>query len=52
MFGPFDEEFDVNNNGIMEDEEKAAEAAYIHYIAEKDSENENGDDDTEISESI
>lgn len=35
-FGPYDKQFDFNQNGIMEDEEKAAEAAYIRHLVEKE----------------
>ncbi len=35
-FGPYDKEFDVNHNGIMEEDEKAAEAAYIRHMVEKE----------------
>lgn len=33
-FGPYDKEFDINKNGIMENDERAAEAAYIRHIVE------------------
>lgn len=33
-FGPYDKQFDVNQNGIMETSEKAAEAAYIRHLVE------------------
>lgn len=33
-FGPYDKQFDLNNNGIIEDDEKAQEAAYIRHIVE------------------
>ena len=36
MFGPYDKKFDKNKNGIMEDDEKLEEQAYIRYLAEKD----------------
>lgn len=35
MFGPYDKKFDKNKNGIMEDDEKLEEQAYIRYLAEK-----------------
>ena len=38
MFGPYDKKFDKNKNGIMEDDEKLEEQAYIRYLAEKDDE--------------
>lgn len=41
-FGPYDEQFDINHNGIMEEEEKAAEAAYIRHISEKDKDEADG----------
>ena len=34
MFGPYDKKFDKNKNGIMEDDEKLEEQAYIRYLAE------------------
>ena len=37
-FGPYDKQFDFNNNGVMEEEEKAAEAAYIRHLVEKEKE--------------
>lgn len=40
-FGPYDKQFDFNQNGIMEEDEKAAEAAYIRYLVEKEN-NDNG----------
>lgn len=45
MFGPYDEEFDKNHNGVMEDDEKVAEAAYIRYMSEKDAEYDEADED-------
>lgn len=44
-FGPYDKQFDFNQNGIMEEEEKAAEAAYIRHLVEE--ENENREDEEE-----
>ena len=44
MFGPYDKKFDKNKNGIMEDDEKLEEQAYIRYLAEKDDEGEEDDD--------
>ncbi len=35
-FGPYDSEFDVNHNGIMEADEKNAEAMFIRHLAEKE----------------
>ena len=40
-FGPYDKQFDFNNNGVMEEEEKAAEAAYIRHLVEKEKDGEN-----------
>ena len=40
-FGPYDKQFDFNNNGVMEEEEKAAEAAYIRHLVEKENDGEN-----------
>ena len=45
MFGPYDKKFDKNKNGIMEDDEKLEEQAYIRYLAEKDDE---GEEDASI----
>ena len=39
------EEFDFNNNGIMEEDEKAAEAAYIRHIVEKESEEDDSEEE-------
>lgn len=33
-YGPYDKQFDINKNGIMEEDEKAAEAAYIRHLVE------------------
>lgn len=38
MFGPFDEMFDLNKNGVMEEEEKSAERAFINEIVRKEEE--------------
>ena len=40
-FGPYDKQFDFNKNGVMEEEEKAAEAAYIRHLVEKENDGEN-----------
>ena len=40
----YDKKFDKNKNGIMEDDEKLEEQAYIRYLAEKDDEGEEEDD--------
>lgn len=45
-FGPYDKQFDFNKNGIMEENEKAAEAAYIRHLVEK----ENDGEDEEVSD--
>ena len=42
---------DKNKNGIMEDDEKLEEQAYIRYLAEKDDEGEE-DDDFDNGESV
>ena len=44
MFGPYYKNFYKNKNGIMEDDEKLEEQAYIRYLAEKDDEGEEEDD--------
>lgn len=44
-FGPYDEKFDSNHNGIMEEDEKAAEAAYIRHMSEKDKMEETEDEE-------
>lgn len=36
LFGPYDKVFDTNHNGIMEDEERIEEAAYIRHIVEEE----------------
>lgn len=46
-FGPYDNEFDSNKNGIMEGDERAAEAAYIRYMVEKEREENNFDEGDE-----
>lgn len=51
MFGPYDKKFDKNKNGIIEDDEKLEEQAYISYLAEKDDEGEE-DDDFDNGESV
>ena len=51
MFGPYDKKFDKNKNGIMEDDKKLEEQAYIRYLAEKDDEGED-DDDFDNGESV
>lgn len=38
-FGPYDKQFDLNKNGIMEEDEKAAEAAYISHLVEEEKRN-------------
>lgn len=38
MFGPFDEMFDFNKNGVMEESEKNAERAFIDEIVRKEEE--------------
>ena len=35
-FGPYDKEFDLNDNGIMEDDERIAEQAYIRHMVEQE----------------
>lgn len=35
-FGPYDKQFDFNRNGIMEEDEKAAGAAYIRHLVENE----------------
>lgn len=52
MFGPYDKKFDKNKNGIMEDNEKLEEQAYIRYLAEKDAEGEDDEDDFDNGESV
>lgn len=52
MFGPYDKKFDKNKNGIMEDDEKLEEQAYIRYLAEKDAEGEDNEDDFDNGESV
>ena len=47
----YDKKFDKNKNGIMEDDEKLEEQAYIRYLAEKDDEGEE-DDDFDNGESV
>lgn len=37
-FGPFDSVFDANGNGIMEENEKQEERAYIRHLAENENE--------------
>ncbi len=44
-YGPYDEEFDFNRNGVMEEDEKAAEAAYIRHMAEQESEEDDAEED-------
>lgn len=46
-YGPYDEQFDANDNGIMEEEEKIQEEAYIRHIVEeeKNKNNEEEEDD-------
>lgn len=47
-FGPYDKQFDFNQNGIMEEEEKAAERAYIRHLVEEEKiEENNGEDEDE-----
>lgn len=46
-YGPYDGDFDLNQNGIMEEDEKAAEAAYIRHLAEKESESEDYEEDSQ-----
>lgn len=43
-FGPYDEEFDANHNGVMEEEERAAEEAYIRHLAQNSSEEDEEDE--------
>ena len=43
-FGPYDEQFDANHNGVMEDDERAEEAAYIRQLAEYNVDNEDEDE--------
>ena len=38
-FGPYDKQFDLNKNGIMEEDGKAAEAAYISHLVEEEKRN-------------
>ena len=35
-FGPYDKKFDLNDNGIMEDDERIAEQAYIRHMVEQE----------------
>ena len=35
-FGPYDKQFDTNKNGIMEDDERTEEAAYIRHMVEQE----------------
>ena len=44
-YGPYDQEFDANHNGIMEADEKAAEAEYIRNLVEKESAYEEQEDE-------
>ncbi len=44
-YGPYDEQFDTNKNGIMEEEEKRQEEAYIRHIVEEEKMNNNDDAD-------
>lgn len=44
-FGPYDKQFDYNQNGIMEEEEKAAEAAYIRHLVEEEKIEESNEDE-------
>lgn len=46
-FGPYDKEFDINKNGIMEEDEKAAEAAYIRHIVETEKKDAMGEEEEE-----
>lgn len=46
-FGPYDKQFDFNQNGIMEKDEKAAETAYIRHLVEEESREENNGEDEE-----
>lgn len=46
-FGPYDRQFDLNQNGIMEEEEKVAEAAYIRHLVERENTEENNQDGEE-----
>lgn len=38
MFGPFDDIFDTNKDGVMDDDEKAAEIAFINDTVRKEAE--------------
>lgn len=52
MFGPYDKKFDKNKNGIMEEDEKIEEQAYIRYLAEKDSEEETENDSENYDDNL
>ena len=51
-YGPYDKDFDYNHNGIIDEEEKAAESAYIRHMVEAEkldsNESEEDDDDQEM----
>lgn len=44
-FGPYDKQFDFNQNGIMEEEEKTAEMAYIRHLVEEENIEEDNEED-------
>jgi len=51
-YGPYDKDFDYNHNGIIDEDEKAAESAYIRHMVEAEkldsNESEEDDDDQEM----
>ena len=51
-YGPYDKDFDYNHNGIIDEDEKTAESAYIRHMVEAEkldsNESEEDDDDQEM----
>lgn len=47
VFGPYDKQFDINHNGIMENDEKIAEEAHIRYVVEKENIDKNEEEESE-----
>ena len=46
-FGPYDKQFDTNKNGIMEDDERTEEAAYIRHMVEQENIENSQEDDSD-----
>ena len=46
-FRPYDKQFDTNKNGIMEDDERTEEAAYIRHMVEQENIENSQEDDSD-----